>query len=270
MQIPYTYSPVRFFLSTLLVTGAVWFAAAYCSYQPGMAGAQFLLLLAGLFVPFAVAMFMIFGANDMSLRQDFWERLHWNKIKTRFIPLLVLLLPAVLILATAISVLLGHAAGQFAVGHEYGVLSGSVVVSLLLLVLAPIFEELGWRGYGVDSLRSRCTLWTTSVLFAALWALWHAPLFFVSGYYHHILWETSIVYVINFFVSMLPAAFLMNWVYFKNNRSIIAAIILHFMFDFCAVILQTEQFTKCIITVLLLGITAVIVVRDRKFFFSPN
>jgi len=39
------------------------------------------------------------------------------------------------------------------------------------------------------------------------------------------------VYVINFFVSILPATVLMNWIYYKNNRSITAAILFHFMLN---------------------------------------
>jgi hypothetical protein len=134
--------------------------------------------------------------------------------------------------------------------------------------MAPRFEELGWRGYGVDSIRSRFTLFKTTVLFGVLWALWHVPLFFTNGYYQHGLWETSIVYVINFFVQIFVAAILINWIYYKSNRSIAAAILFHFMFNLFSVLFQTEQFTKCIITIILLIISVVIIVRNKEFFFE--
>jgi membrane protease YdiL (CAAX protease family) len=51
-------------------------------------------------------------------------------------------------------------------------------------VYAPAVEELGWRGYGMDSLRSCFSLFTASLYFALLWALWHLPLFFINNYYH--------------------------------------------------------------------------------------
>jgi hypothetical protein len=106
------------------------------------------------------------------------------------------------------------------------------------------------------------------MLFALLWGLWHVPLFFIKGYYQNELWNTSIVYVINFFAQVLVATILMNWMYYRNNRSILAAILFHFMFNLFSVLFQTEQFTKCIITVILLIASIVIILRNREFFFD--
>ena len=108
----------------------------------------------------------------------------------------------------------------------------------------------------------------TVVAVSILWALWHVPLFFTNGYYQHGLWNTSIVYVINFFVQIFAAAILINWIYYKSNRSIAAAILFHFMFNLFSVLFQTEQFTKCIITIILLIISVVIIVRNKEFFFE--
>ncbi len=76
--------------------------------------------------------------------------------------------------------------------------------------------------------------------------------------------------MINFFVQVLVATILMNWIYYKNNRSIIAAILFHFMFNFFSVLFQTEQFTKCIITVILLIVSAVIILRNKELFFDQK
>jgi membrane protease YdiL (CAAX protease family) len=149
-------------------------------------------------------------------------------------------------------------------------MDGQVLLSVLILFLAPTFEELGWRGYGVDSLRSKFDLFRTTMLFAILWALWHLPLFFIKGYYQHELWNTGIVYVINFFVSILPATILMNWMYYRNDRSIAAAILFHFMFNLFSVLFQTEQFTKCIITIVLLIVSIVILIKDKQFFLDTR
>ncbi len=51
---------------------------------------------------------------------------------------------------------------------------------MVILFLAPTLEELGWRGYGVDSLRSKFSLFKTTMLFAVIWGLWHLPLFFIQ------------------------------------------------------------------------------------------
>jgi membrane protease YdiL (CAAX protease family) len=264
------YKPVRFFVITFLITWITWFLAAYFSYQKGMEGIQLLCMLPGLFAPFIAVLIMLSGAKSKELRKDFWDRLSLKKIKLSYLPAILLIMPFALFLATALSLLFGQSANQFLLSSEFKIMDGQVLLSLLILFLAPTLEELGWRGYGVDSLRSKFDLFKTTMLFAVLWGLWHLPLFFIHGYYQHELWNTSIVYVINFFAQVLVATILMNWMYYKNNRSITAAILFHFMFNLFSVLFQTEQFTKCIITIILLIISMVIILRNKEFFFEQK
>jgi membrane protease YdiL (CAAX protease family) len=270
MQFLYKYKPVQFFLLTFLGTWIPWYIAAYFSYQKGTEAFQLLLFLFGMVSPFISALFMIYSSKNKELVEDFWDRVRFYKIKVRFLPIILLLMPGVLFLATALSLLFGQPIDQFSLVHTYRVVEGQSMLSLFIIFLAPLMEELGWRGYGVDSLRSNFNLFKTSMVFAVLWALWHLPLFFIKGYYQNELWNTSLIYVINFFVSILPATILLNWVYYKNRRSIMAAFILHLMFNLSSVLFQTEQFTKCLITILLLIISSIVIIRDRSFFFHKN
>jgi membrane protease YdiL (CAAX protease family) len=270
MKTETVYKPVRFFVITFLITWITWFIAAYFSYQKGMEGVQLLFMVPGLFAPFIAVLIMMSGAKNKELRKDFWDRLSLKKIKLSYLPAILLIMPFALFLATALSLLFGQSADQFILSSEYKIMDGQIFLSLLILFLAPTLEELGWRGYGVDSLRSKFNLFKTTMLFALLWALWHLPLFFINGYYQHELWDTNIVYVINFFVSILPATVLMNWMYYKNNRSITAAILFHFFLNLFSVLFQTEQFTKCIITIILLIISIVIILRNKEFFFDQK
>ncbi|HVM71623.1 MAG TPA: type II CAAX endopeptidase family protein [Anaerolineales bacterium] len=263
-----TYRPFRFFLITFLITWVSWFIAAWFSYQPSMQGLQLLFMVPGLLAPFIAVGVMILGRKNTALRKDFWDRLSPKRIKPRYLPFILLVMPATLFLATSISLLFGRTSSQFLLSSAYDIMDGQVLLSILILFLAPTFEELGWRGYGVDSLRSKFSLFKTTLLFAGLWALWHLPLFFIHGYYQNDLWNMGSLYVINFFISVLPATIMMNWLYYKNERSILAAILFHFMLDLFSVLFQTEQFTKCIITVLLLAISMAIISWDRNFFFA--
>jgi uncharacterized protein len=268
METSKVYKPVRFFLITFLITWVAWFIAAWFSYQQGLQGLELLFMVPGLLAPFISVGIMISGKNNKAFRKDFWNRLSLKRINVRFLPAILLIMPFALFLATALSLPLGHSSNQFLLSSDYNIMSGQVVLSFLILFLAPTFEELGWRGYGVDSIRSKFNLPKTTLLFAVLWALWHLPLFFIHGYYQNELWNMGIVYVINFFLSILPATILMNWVYYKNNRSILAAILFHFTIDLFSVLFQTEQFTKCLITVILLMISIVIIYKDKTFFFT--
>ena len=267
----YTYKPVKFFALTLLLTWASWFSAAYFSYQPAMLSFEMLLLVPGLLAPLVIALFMVFGSGSRDLKKDFLSRLtQIRRINLRYTPVIFLLMPASIVLSIAFSLLLGMSAAQFKLSDQFNIMGGQVLLSLLIPILAPTFEEIGWRGYGVDSLRNRFTLLKTSIVFALLWALWHVPLFFINNYYQHELWKMGIFYVINFFISILPLTIILNWLYYKNNRSILAAILFHIMTVISAEAFCMEDSAKFIQTVILLIVAAGIVIYDKAFFTSHS
>ncbi len=269
MSLAYSYKPVQFYLATFVCTWIPWFIAAYLSHQRGKEKLQLLCMLTGLLVPFIAALVMIYASRNHRLIQDFWHRLFLYRIDQSSLFIIFVAIPAAFFGGVALSLLFGKSVEQFELAKELNVMKGWQTLSLLIPVFfAPALEELGWRGYGVDSLRSNFNLFYTSMLFAFLWGLWHLPMFFVKGYYHHELWNLNIIYVINFFISMIPAAILINWIYYRNNRSIMIAILVHALFNALAVFFKAEQFTKCIITVLLCGVSAVVVFFDKAFFFA--
>jgi len=228
-------------------------------------------LLFGLCVPGVVALTMIFTSHDELLISDFWRRLFLFHISTTYLVIILFFMPCVVVLATGISLFFGRSREQFSVTKELGVMKGWAIFGIAIpLVLAPLIEELGWRGYGVDSLRAHFNLFTTSVLFGLLWALWHLPLFFVKGYYHNQLRTLGWIYVANFFFSVFVVAFMINWMYYKTDRSIPAIILFHAMLNLSAMLLRTEQFTKCIVTGILGIIAIMLIVLDSEFFFASS
>ncbi|HEX2580030.1 MAG TPA: CPBP family intramembrane glutamic endopeptidase [Rhabdochlamydiaceae bacterium] len=254
----YSYKPFQFFFVTLLLTWVLEFGAAYLSHQKGCEKWQMLLMIAGLIIPCVVATAMIYGSHNSLLIKSFWERLLLWKVSLRSL-LVIGAIPATFFLATAISLLFGKSVSQFALASEFNVMKGWQVLSLAIpLLLAPALEEIGWRGYGVDSLKASFSFFSTSMLFALLWALWHVPLFFIKGYYQHELWQTSFVYAANFFISMVPVAIITNWIYFENGRSILLIILVHALLNGCAILFKLEQFTKCIVTILLFLLSGIL------------
>lgn len=270
MRISYQLDPVKYFSWTLLLTWATLFTSAYFSHHEHLAPYQAIFQLTGLLTPFLVAMFMIFGSGNPALKRDFKYRLlNVSLIKPAYWIVIFLLLPAVLLLSTSISLLFGQSAGQFALSPQLAATGSQAFTVLIILLLAPTFEELGWRGYGVDSLYQKGkNLFRATLAFGVLWNLWHLPLFFIKGYYHYELLQANILYALNFVVSLFPAVVLMNWLFYKNGRSIIAVILFHFMLNLTSSMLQTEQFTKIIITILLLVISGAVIWSNKQFFFE--
>ncbi|MCB1111185.1 MAG: serine hydrolase [Chlamydiales bacterium] len=270
MKLAFDYYPVQFYLITILTSLALGPIAAYLSYR-GQAEKILPLLLINLFVPCITALAMIHLSGSKEMIQDFWARLLLFKIQPGYLTVILMLMPCAILLATAISLVFGYSTDQFFLAKELSVMKGWSLLGIFIpLLLAPLIEELGWRGYGVDSLRAHNSLFTTSVIFGILWALWHLPLFFVKGYYQNQLWDLGIIYVLNFFVSVFVVAFLMNWVYYHTGRSIPAIVLFHSMLNLSSILFRTEPVTKCIATVLLCGVLMVLLVQDRAFFFDSS
>lgn len=262
------YHPVRFFLIVLIAAFILCPVAAYLSSHKGLEKFQLPLMFLGLSVPCIAAILMIYTSKDGTLIADFWKRLLLFKIYAPYLVFILLLMPCVICLATWISLLFGYSTEQFSITKEMSVMKGWAFFGIAIpLLLAPLIEELGWRGYGVDSLRAYFNLFNTSVLFGFLWSVWHLPTFFVKGYYQHELWNLGFIYVLNFFVSTFVISILMNWVYYKTGRSIPAIVLMHAVLNFSSMILRTEQFTKCIATVILCIISVIVILYDRDYFF---
>jgi membrane protease YdiL (CAAX protease family) len=268
MNFAFVYYPFQFYLITLLSTFLFGFVAAYLSYRSQIAKTKPLLIIS-IFVPCITALSLIFLSGNKEMIQDFLSRLMLFKIHLGDLSVILFLMPCVILVATTLSLIFGYSSDQFCCNPEFSVMKGWGFLGIFIpLLLAPLIEELGWRGYGVDSLRSHFNLFTTSLIFGSLWALWHLPLFFIKGYYHNQLCELGAIYVVNFFVSVFVVAFLMNWIYYLTDRSIPAVILFHSILNLSSMLLKTAPFTKCIATVLLCVVLIIILVQNKTFFFS--
>jgi membrane protease YdiL (CAAX protease family) len=260
----YQYRPALFFLMAYVVTWIPWFVGVYAGSKAGLKPYAFLFSVIGLLGPLAAALFLVLTSGSKTLKSDFKDRLlNLRRIRPIY-AIVAVLMPAIVIsLSIFMSLWIGQSADQFR-------LSGGAnlpVMIVLALALAPFCEEMGWHGYGVDALRARFGMMKATLLFAVLWCAWHAPLVFISGtYQNQVAQMDNKIFVANFFVSIIPAAIIANWFYYKNNRSIAAAILLHSMLNAPAVLLNAGQVAKCIATLLYAGIAAGLIVGDRAAF----
>jgi len=260
-----TYKPAPFFLIAFLVAWFFWFADAYFSRNGGSQALQGLLIFLGICGPAAAALILFRQAGSPELWSDYRDRLvSLRRIDQRMLPFIILLFPAMICIGIGISLLFGGSPDQFTILFTPSFMT---IPALTGIFLAPALEEAGWRGYGVDSLRSRSSLFVTSVSFGLIWAFWHTPLFFISGFYQNSL-LSSWLFTTNFFVSTVVMAFLVNWIFYRNNRSIVACFLFHLSADVSMSFIPAEQITKCMVTVLMFLVAVVIVIGDKNLFFE--
>ncbi|MGB7447994.1 MAG: hypothetical protein WA892_02585 [Ornithinimicrobium sp.] len=160
--------PGLFFLLATVIPWALWIPAAWASRQgPDGAVLVSVLGIAGLFAPLGVVGWMSRGEPE--LRRDMLHRLGLGQVRPIWVLIACGLMPAGILVATAISLAFGYSPDQFllrgGVTFAVGLIPGWVV-----LVLAPVVEELAWHSYGTDALRTRFTVFTTSMVFAVIWA----------------------------------------------------------------------------------------------------
>ena len=261
---------VRFYGLSLAIPWAFWLAAAYLSRLPHPSRAaltgQSVLSLLGLAAPVLVAARLFLADRDLL------EDLKARSLRLRGVPMVYGLLALFLIfvamvLAQLISVAFGRSLDQFVVSGKPSFTS-ALFSPWLILVLAPIIEELAWHTYGTDTLRRSFNLFWTSMIFSLYWVVWHVPLSLINGYYHSNLVAQGPVYTLNFVFSLFVFVILMNWLYFKTRRNILIAVVFHLSANISNEIFATHPDSKVIQTVLLLIVAVVVLIKDRRLFFS--
>ncbi len=101
---------------------------------------------------------------------------------------------------------------------------------LPLLVLGPLSEEIGWRGYALDRLQTRWTPLVSSLLVGLAWGLWHFPLFKIPGTSQQVLQ----IPFIGFLVGILSVSVLFTWLHNNTGLSIWTAIFFHWIYTYAA------------------------------------
>ena len=264
--------PLLFYGLATLIPWAFWFVAGYLSHinSSGKGYEQLASILAfvGLTGPMGMAFWLI--NKDSGLRKDLFSRFfNFKSIKPVYLFLSLFLMLASILLAQAISLLLGYSASQFTITGHFTFSSGVFPVWFLLL-MAPVIEELGWHTYGTDVLRNRFNLFYTSVIFAFYWGIWHIPLSTINHYYQSNLVVSGWIYSVNFLVSIFPFVIIMNWLYYKSNRNILVPIIFHITAGYFNEIFATHPDSKIIQTVLLLVLAIAIILKEKDFFFKKE
>lgn len=262
--------PVLFYALSVIIPWVFWLVAGYVSHmEPGNTFHLFIvsiLGMLGLLSPVVIALGLMLP--DPVLKRDLKDRLfHFHAVTPFYAILTCFLMLGSLLLAQAISLLFGYSTSQFSFSWDSS-FTGGIFSAWFLLFIAPVLEELAWHSYGTDCLRRRFSLFTTSMIFAVIWAMWHAPLSSIQDTYQGNVAESGVLYSLNFVVSLIPYVILMNWLYFKTGRNILVAVIFHITAGFFNELFATHPMSKVIQTVLLLLLSIIIVVKERKLFFQ--
>jgi membrane protease YdiL (CAAX protease family) len=186
------------------------------------------LVLGGLGLPLGAVVMTGRVAGRNGLR-DLGRRLvQPGRISGRWWAAALLLMPAVKLSAGGLAVLFGVTDAPFNLEEATSLIArpGELLAYLgFLLLLGPLPEEIGWRGYLLDRLQLRFNALGASLLLGLAWFAWHGPLFFMTGYFAR---AGGAPDPLQFGVMILLISVLYTWIHNHTGRSVFAAVLFHF------------------------------------------
>jgi membrane protease YdiL (CAAX protease family) len=106
---------------------------------------------------------------------------------------------------------------------------GTLLFLLLLSFVFPAIEEIGLRGYYLETLQQHFGPTTSGLVNGTVWAIWHAPFVWFPGYYANTTFNPELYWWLPMIVCQ---TLLIVQVYNRTGRSILAVLIFHGMMNF--------------------------------------
>jgi membrane protease YdiL (CAAX protease family) len=144
-------------------------------------------------------------------------------------------------------------------------IAGGLVPFLVsMLIAGPLAEEPGWRGTAYPRLRASLGSLRAGLLLDVVWAVWHLPLFFISGTvqadFGPLSWSGLL-----FLLSVIPMALLTGYAYEKAG--VAASTVVHFAVNTTIAVLTVKSPITLALMVavqLVVAIPLVARLRDRR------
>ena len=261
----YRYRPVLFFAMAYLFTWIFWVPAIFVPQELGG-----IPMLIGLLAPAVVSTVFVLASGSELLKQDLKIKIFgFYKVKWRNVLLAILQFAGIVACSILLSLAFGQSLDQFSFTEDFSFTGVGIGSALITVTLASIIEEVGWKGYCEDSIGAYMNWFWESLIFGALWSFWHFPLLFIKGTYQAGLMVNPL-YVINFFISGIPLGYIITWVYLVSDRSILACMVYHLTVNFLQEKIAMTPETKCVETIVVTVVAAIIVLTNRDMFFETR
>ncbi|MDD8020695.1 MAG: type II CAAX endopeptidase family protein [Acidobacteriota bacterium] len=225
------------------------------------------LLLAGLLVPALLAVVFLLLSGESEENWDYWRRIFDPTLISRRGYREIFLIP-LFIAVTAILVAwaLGQPLSQLKLVSQVKAHLPSILIFIFYtFFVGPFPEELGWRGYWLDKLKNIMSGFRASLLIAVVWAIWTIPLFLVKGY--PLQARTGHDWLVAFyFLQLFPKSVIFTYIFYRNKKSTLAAILFHFMINFVDQLFELSALTEGIQTLLYLIVATIVILRNRDIF----
>jgi membrane protease YdiL (CAAX protease family) len=223
---------LKFIGLTFLISWLLWVPVALSGRDINESGLVIPYVLGG-FGPSLSGIIMIYWTQKQQGRRDFWRRvIDFKRISAKSYLVIFFVFPFVFSLAIGVAALMGMPLPKFEQLSQM-ISNPLMLIGVILagILTGPLAEELGWRGYALDQLQAHSSPLVSSLLLAPVWWAWHLPLFFIKGTTQYN-WGIGTLEFWLFAATIVPLTILLNWIYNHNKKSVLAAILTHFMYNF--------------------------------------
>lgn len=203
---------IAFFVITYVVTGLLWLPILRSGQSPAKLSNRLeLFLLLATIVPSAVAIILSAVENGLAGVSALIGQFGRWRFATGWYAYAVLLAPVVAVIVLLVTKAMGGHAPAPAAPLQF------------LVPLAPLGEELGWRGYALPRLQRRMPALPAALLIGVIWACWHLPYFAFPDVHPLAFWIGFPVFA----VVIVAESVLATWLYNSSRGSLLATFIFH-------------------------------------------
>lgn len=138
------------------------------------------------------------------------------------------------------------------------------ILLIPMMIVGGGLEEIGWRGILQPYLEKSCSFFTSTIVVAVIWTLWHLPLWFIAGTYQ---FTTS--YLL-FGVSVLGMSFMLAAIRKITDNTWICILFHSCINSFTGVFLLKQNFSTVLTTVIEIILALIMIYIISKVIKKKN
>jgi len=180
--------------------------------------------------PVISAIYLVRSTQQKDERREFWRRVvDYKRVPWRWLFASLFIPPLIAVFSILVSMFFST---EYTKWQPMWLLVQNPVLFILFLVstllFGPLPEEIGWRGYGLESLQTKYSAMQSSLIVGFFWVTWHIPLFLTKDSAFAAAYPPFSLSFWLWAISLLSISITMTWIFNHTQKSTLTAILFHF------------------------------------------
>lgn len=225
---PSLISPLSFFILSFVLSWLIWIPLDLSHFGIGpfhiSETASGVVRLAGVLMPAISALIIIGLTGGRHALSKLLSRLFIWKVGIQWWAAAIFIQPILLIIA---GLVYNRLSGQVPITIPPLLSAAEFMINLIMLLIATLGEEIGWRGVALPSLQSKNSPLKASAILGFWWATWHIPFWLLLDTFS----QYGLAYLAMNFLFIVPGTFFITWFFNQTRSSILLPVIFHLVFN---------------------------------------